>query len=401
MTLKKGKFLEIFLVAVILILLIIISTTYAEAASVSFSGKETYKNGDNVSVTIRYTGETYGSSKTDITFDTNYLKYDSFSGNAVVNGGSGKVIISMVSTNADNLSCTINFKAVKAGKTSVKAETVELFNQDGTQLSVPGKTISISINDPSQAASGNANLSSLKVSAGSLSPSFSPNTTSYTVNVANSVTTCTMTATKADPNATLSVSGSASLSVGKNTRSITVTAQNGTTKTYTVTIYRAAADADNDADEDEDKDKDDENERPEQLEVSVGEKEYVVVENYADIEIPQGLAVTVAKLGEYDIPALADKDLKYTLVLLYDEETGDNAWFFYDQESSEFSASVPMSTDELIDFLAAATSERAEKVEAQEGITTNTILFIALGVTGAALLAVIIALQVKIIRKGK
>lgn len=399
MTLKKGKFLEIFLVAVILILLIIISTTYAEAASVSFSGKETYKNGDNVSVTIRYTGETYGSSKTDITFDTNYLKYDSFSGNAVVNGGSGKVIISMVSTNADNLSCTINFKAVKAGKTSVKAETVELFNQDGTQLSVPGKTISISINDPSQAASGNANLSSLRVSAGSLSPSFSPNTTSYTVNVANSVTTCTMSATTADAKATLAVSGSASLSVGKNTRSITVTAENGTTKTYTITIYRAAADGDNDADEDEDKD--DENERPERLEVAVGEKEYVVVENYSDIEIPQGLAVTVAKLGEYDIPALADKDLKYTLVLLYDEETGDNAWFFYDQGKSEFSASVPMSTDELIDFLAAASSEREEKVEAREGITTNTILFIALGVTGAALLAVIIALQVKIIRKGK
>ena len=379
-------------------LLMCLTTALGASASLSVSGGGTYNVGDTVKITFTVSGTNIAGGQARITYDNSALQYTGGSGATLPTSAAGVVQAQYSDGYAhSSMSVTLTFKALKAGSSSVSVEAYDVIDIEYKEMSGSTKSVAVTVKNPSQAASGNANLSSLRVSAGSLSPSFSPNTTSYTVNVANSVTTCTMTATKADPNATLSVSGSASLSVGKNTRSITVTAQNGTTKTYTVTIYRAAADAD----EDEDKDKDDENERPQQLEVAVGEKEYAVVENYADIEIPQGLAVTVAKLGEYDIPALADKDLKYTLVLLYDEETGDNAWFFYDQEKSEFSASVPMSTDELIDFLAAASSERAEKVEAQEGITTNTILFIALGVTGAALLAVIIALQVKIIRKGK
>ena len=94
----------------------------------------------------------------------------------------------------------------------MSVEASDIIDIDFNPMSGATKSVAVTVKNPSQAASGNANLSSLKVSAGSLSPSFSPNTTSYTVNVANSVTTCTMTATKADPNATLSVSGSASLS---------------------------------------------------------------------------------------------------------------------------------------------------------------------------------------------
>lgn len=398
----KKRTVLLTLTILIAALLMCLTTALGASASLNVSGGGTYNVGDTVKITFTVSGTNVAQAHARITYDNSVLQYTGGSSATLPSSAAGVVQAQFGDGNAhSSMSVTLTFKALKAGSSSVSVEASDIIDIDFNPMSGATKSVAVTVKNPSQAASGNANLSSLRVSAGSLSPSFSPNTTSYTVNVANSVTTCTMTATKADPNATLSVSGSASLSVGKNTRSITVTAQNGTTKTYTVTIYRAAADADNDADEDEDKDKDDENERPEQLEVAVGEKEYAVVENYADIEIPQGLAVTVAKLGEYDIPALADKDLKYTLVLLYDEETGDNAWFFYDQESSEFSASVPMSTDELIGFLAAASSERSEKVEAQEGITTNTILFIALGVTGAALLAVIIALQVKIIRKGK
>lgn len=398
----KKRTVLLTLTILIAALLMCLTTALGASASLSVSGGGTYNVGDTVKITFTVSGTNIAGGQARITYDNSALQYTGGSGASLPTSAAGVVQAQYSDGYAhSSMSVSLTFKALKAGSSSVSVEAYDVIDIEYKEMSGSTKSVAVTVKNPSQAASGNANLSSLRVSAGSLSPSFSPNTTSYTVNVANSVTTCTMTATKADPNATLSVSGSASLSVGKNTRSITVTAQNGTTKTYTITIYRAAADSDNDADEDEDKDKDDENERPQQLEVAVGEKEYVVVENYADIEIPQGLAVTVAKLGEYDIPALADKDLKYTLVLLYDEETGDNAWFFYDQEKSEFSASVPMSTDELIDFLAAASSERAEKVEAQEGITTNTILFIALGVTGAALLAVIIALQVKIIRKGK
>ncbi|MDR2814273.1 MAG: cadherin-like beta sandwich domain-containing protein, partial [Prevotellaceae bacterium] len=93
-----------------------------------------------------------------------------------------------------------------------------------------------------------ATLKVLSVSTGTLSPAFNANTTGYTVNVANSVSSITISATANHASATVSGAGSKTLSVGTNTFDVTVTAQNcTTTKTYTVTVTRAAASASSDA----------------------------------------------------------------------------------------------------------------------------------------------------------
>ena len=85
-----------------------------------------------------------------------------------------------------------------------------------------------------------ATLSSLTVSAGTLTPAFNPETTSYTVAVTNSVSSITITATATDAKATVSGAGTKTLAVGANSFSIIVTAENGTTKTYTVVVTREA-----------------------------------------------------------------------------------------------------------------------------------------------------------------
>ena len=103
--------------------------------------------------------------------------------------------------------------------------------------------------------SGDANLSGLVLSSGTLSPTFASGTTAYTANVSNATSTITVTPTRNEPNATIQVrvngdsyatvtSGTASsplaLNVGSNTIDVLVTAQNGsTTKTYTITVTRA------------------------------------------------------------------------------------------------------------------------------------------------------------------
>ena len=100
--------------------------------------------------------------------------------------------------------------------------------------------------------STDATLSGLVLSSGTLSPTFAAGTTSYTVSVANTVTSITITPTVNASGATVKVagttvaSGSASasqaLSVGTNALSIIVTAADGsTTETYTLTATRAAA----------------------------------------------------------------------------------------------------------------------------------------------------------------
>ena len=98
------------------------------------------------------------------------------------------------------------------------------------------------------APGGNNNLQSLTVSPGPLVPAFAASTTNYTVDVATSVASVTVTAQPQDAGASVSINGqpttSRSVSIGapgsSTSISVVVTAPNGTQKTYLVTVNRAA-----------------------------------------------------------------------------------------------------------------------------------------------------------------
>ncbi|OOQ57997.1 cadherin-like beta sandwich domain-containing protein [Mucilaginibacter pedocola] len=100
-----------------------------------------------------------------------------------------------------------------------------------------------------RAQSPNANLASLSLSSGTLSPAFAAATISYTASVSHATTGINVTAAVAEPNATIQINGAAvasgspsaniPLAVGANAVTTLVTAQDGTTKTYTVTVTRA------------------------------------------------------------------------------------------------------------------------------------------------------------------
>jgi len=99
--------------------------------------------------------------------------------------------------------------------------------------------------------SDNATLSGMSLSEGTLSPSFQSNTANYTVTVANSISSISVTAIVNDTNASLTIDGTAvntgvasqaiSLSVGNTDIDVVVTAEDGTsTQTYTITVTREA-----------------------------------------------------------------------------------------------------------------------------------------------------------------
>ena len=100
--------------------------------------------------------------------------------------------------------------------------------------------------------STNAQLSSLTLSSGPLTPGFNSTITSYTASVPNATTSVTLTPALADATATVTVNGAAvangsasgaiALKVGANIINTIVKAQDGLTIiTYTVTITRAAS----------------------------------------------------------------------------------------------------------------------------------------------------------------
>ncbi|MFD0682163.1 MULTISPECIES: cadherin-like beta sandwich domain-containing protein [unclassified Paenibacillus] len=167
---------------------------------------------------------------------------------SVANGVSSLTVTGSVYSS--NATMTVNGNPVISGEASNVINlnvgnntiTIVVTAQNGTT-----KTYSVTVNR-APAASSNTDLSSLNLSSGALSPAFATGTTSYTSNVANGVSSVTVTASVYDSNATMTVngtsvisgqaSGAINLNMGSNTITIVVTAQNGTTKTYNVTVNR-------------------------------------------------------------------------------------------------------------------------------------------------------------------
>lgn len=120
---------------------------------------------------------------------------------------------------------------------------IEVTAQDG----VTKQTYTLTV---TRAKSSQANLFSLAVSSGILSPVFNSNVYSYIDNVPNAAVSISITPTVIDPNATITVNGvavnngssspSILLVVGANTIPIIVTAQNGiASQTYNLVVNRS------------------------------------------------------------------------------------------------------------------------------------------------------------------
>ncbi|MDD3363842.1 MAG: S-layer homology domain-containing protein, partial [Syntrophomonas sp.] len=90
--------------------------------------------------------------------------------------------------------------------------------------------------------SDNARLSSLSLSEGSLTPTFSPEHLTYNVSVAESVYSVNIFAVTEDPLASITIPNPVWLDTGVNTANVIVTAEDGTTtKTYTLNIEQDEA----------------------------------------------------------------------------------------------------------------------------------------------------------------
>src|SRR6185503_4113992 len=183
-------------------------------------------------------------------FDSGTTSYADAVGNAITS-------ITVTPTTADpTATVKVNGNLVTSGTASnpisipvgSKKITVTVIAQDGTTT----KNYAVTVTRP---GNNNDNLSLLKMSKGTFSPTFASATTSYTDAVNNPITSVTVTPTASDPGAAIQVngtpvasgtaSGAINLAVGPNTIQVAVVASdNVTTKTYTVTVNRASGGAD-------------------------------------------------------------------------------------------------------------------------------------------------------------
>lgn len=300
---KRKNILSIF---ILLIGIFTISITKVDAATGSISittNKSTVVVGDSVKFTV-----TVNSPK-----NMAALQYDISYNSAMLNLTSGNSSDAPVFS-GDGIkkkTYTFTFKAKKSGTAALTFNAVgaTMVGEEEIKFTSKSKSVKIITQEQLEASySKNNNLSKLGVEGYTLSPSFSPSITSYTVNLPANTETIKVTGTKADSSASVEGLGTKSVEDGSNTIKIVVTAENGSTKTYTINAIVEELDP---------------------INVTVDDKEYTVVRKAKLLEAPSSdFIASTTKLNDHDIPTLFNEKANMTLVGLKDSEGNINLFIY-------------------------------------------------------------------------
>ena len=312
---------------------VMVTSVFASGTtSVAFS-KSTLNVGETLTVTVRFnaTEKMYGVGAF-VHYDTKVLQYVS-----AANGSSSASGIIQIAAVASDKSTSekIVFKAIKAGSSAIRVTDATYAADD--EIPMSGSSATVKVTDKSTAKSSNANLKTLTPSAGTLTPKFSPDVTTYSVTIPNSQTKLLLNYTLADSGATDKVEGSKDMKVGANKRVIVVTAADGTVKRYTINITRQAADGT----VPEPETPDTENPTDEKVSVTADGKDMYIAANFDTTNIFANFNVDVYLLNGAEYPCIKRDD---TTLLYLTDTAGANGGFYRPLDDGSFTAFTYLQT---------------------------------------------------------
>lgn len=313
-------------------------TAWASSAVISFSDPDT-KVGDtfNVNVKITSTDGTLGSSKMMLKYDSSVIE---FQGGSNASGGAGAVKLSgsVDSTNAKSVTYQLKFKALSEGSTTIKVDDYEVYdaNSKNVDVSKVGKS-SIRVKKGSGSTSGKTALKTLKVSSGSLSPAFSPDITSYTVNVGEDVTDFTVNAEAEDSSSKVHITGDTILKDGVNTVECEVSSPDGaSTRKYIITVNKGAAATASSGEKTASAVLSSEK-------ATVDSTEYTVAQSFDSKLIPAGFEEGSV---EYKSASIMCAKTESLCLLYLVDAAGTGNFYIYDQQTDAFSPFVTINVTE-------------------------------------------------------
>lgn len=300
-----------------------LTATAVASATLSFSSsKPTVGQTVTVKVTING-GEPIYNTTFDLTYDSNVLEY--VNADITTTGGAGVVKASPNPEGASKATYSFNFKTISAGTSRISVSGGAYGVENDLSFAASANMI---VSDVTK--SDNANLKSLSLSKGTLSPKFSASKTSYTATVAKSVTEVKIYATAQDSGAKVAISGESALKEGKNTRTVTVTAPSGAQKTYTITITRS--------EEDTASSELDQASEPEvnPYETTLDGTTYTVLNDISGITLPTGFSSEKVEYNGSEIDVAKDKDNNYTLYYLKSAGGGNPEPYVLSENNNTF-----------------------------------------------------------------
>lgn len=338
------------IVVTILAMLLLPNIVSAANGTVSVNSTSTVVQGNRVTVTVTISSSTpIGSWQMDLNYDKNYLQLVSSSAEA-----GGTMMAGSSTSGTKSKSYTFSFKALKTGSTrvSVGSYLAYAYNDlSSMSLTSSSKTIRIMTQQELEATySKDNNLKNLSVEGYELDKTFDKDTLEYNITAPTGTTTVKVLATVNDKTASISGDGEIEVTEGSNTIPIVVTAQNGDQKTYTIIVNV-------------------EDQNP--INVSVDNKDYVVVKNASLLEAPITFTDTKININDYEIPGFINDNANLTLVGLKDE-TGNVSLYIYDNgKYTKFNELhldtillIPVAFDKELDFIKTSVTINENKIEA-------------------------------------
>lgn len=348
----RKKFISVFIILLLLSIPFSFSVSAENAkASISISSSNVTV-GDTITITASFTASTVRGAEATLTYNPDVLEY--YPGGDIDNGGAGSVKLCNYTSNAtSSMKFPLKFKTIKAGSSSIKLNGEGVYSQSLESLGTPSAGITVSVKDVTNNLSSNANLKSLSVSAGSLSPSFSPSTTSYTVNVPNGTTSLTVSAVAADSGANVSFTNMKNLTVGSNKQTISVVAPDGTQKNYYLNVIRASASGSSPTETDKAGASTTDTNSPtdttvlpsetqpaEEYPIDINGTKYKIINDLTGIESPGNcFTLTTAQINNADISVYKHNNADITLVYLMSSDN-KGAFFIYNAADGSYTPFV-------------------------------------------------------------
>lgn len=319
------KVTKVFLCVCLSLMLSILSLHMCWALDISaYAGQSNVSVGSTISVTFRASDDAM-----------RWIYTISYSGNLTLESGSTSV--SGSDAYGDSRTHTLIFRANEEGDAWVTAYKENGlvstdFVEANASASVQFKVVSASspsdgyhhddFDNATPGKSSNNALSSLTVSAGTLTPAFDPAVTEYTLSLPQGTEKLTLTATPSDSNATVQGDGELTLQEGENTLSLVVTAEDGSAKAYTITVQVAQAPT---------------------LFLDYNGQRLGVVKDVSQVTPPAGFAPAEPITYSGDtLPIWTDVSGKRTLVYLMDEKTSAQGFYLFSQTTGVQSPYLPI-----------------------------------------------------------
>ena len=320
------------LVSLLIILSIFVfPASAAEGKSVIAFSSNTVTVGSNVTVTATITApSTMNGLDYVLSYDADKLIFVSSSFPDINANVAGKINV-IDEPKAASKSYSFVFKSKVTGGARVAVESPVascVVNNIPGDVDLNSGSATLNIKDVELPS--NANLKSLSLSVGNISPAFNANRTNYTASVPFETQTIRVYANTADAKAKIAVQRPDPLVVGQNTITLTVTAQNGAQKSYKIVVTRRQQGENPPTTETPP------TETTNPFDVNISGKNYQILQQIPVENVFKGFTLTTADFKGNQVQVIKDKSNAITAYFLKESGAEAVAPYTYNAELESF-----------------------------------------------------------------